>query len=121
MIELLSRSNKANFGIHASGKVTLEEELTFLGKLNSILEKHEKINILVLVEKNITWDIKAELEDLKWIVQNFNRINKVALVSDAEIAEIFFKQIQPLFELANINRAKFETNKINEAWDWLES
>ncbi|MFK4784533.1 STAS/SEC14 domain-containing protein [Fusobacterium sp. MFO224] len=121
MIEVLSRSNNANLGIRAIGRITLDEELTFLEKLNSILIKSEKVNILVMIEKNITWDTEAELEDLKWIVQNFDKINKVALVSDEEIAEIFFKQMQPLFELANISRNKFGANKINEAWNWLES
>ncbi len=120
MITQLPESEGHILGVRISGKVSLEMEKEWIGKLEKVIEEHGKSNILIFLDKHATWGLKAGIEDLKWILANMKKIGKIAIVADSHFWKWYVALDSPFGKIVGIGEKYFEPAEIDAAWKWLK-
>ena len=120
MIELLPESKGAVLGLVVSGKVDSEEENKWIGIIDNLIKEHGKISLLVLLDGKLDYEFGAAYDDLKWTFKNMKHLNKIAVVSESRILGMLVAADSPFAKLVGISEKHFETNKLQEAWDWVK-
>lgn len=120
MIRKLSESEGAIIGIEVSGKIDSEEENQWIEIFDKLIEEHDRINILVLLDGKINYEIDAAYDDLKWTFRNLKHMNKLAIVSDSKILSWLVAVDSPFGKLVGIHEKHFETDQLQDAWRWIK-
>ncbi len=120
MIKELPNSEGSVLGFKITGKVTLEEEREWIGKLEDAIEKHGKVSALVVLGKEASWGVKAGIEDLKWLITHMKKLHKFALVTDSKVWEWLVGIDSQFAKLVGIGEKHFKTSEIDDAWSWIK-
>jgi hypothetical protein len=120
MITQLSESEGHVLGVRISGKVSSEMEKEWIGKLEKVIKKHGKINILILLDKQATWGLKAGIEDLKWILTNMKEICKIAIIADSHFWKWYVALDSPFGKVVGIGEKYFNPAEMDAAWKWIK-
>ncbi|MCP4199201.1 MAG: STAS/SEC14 domain-containing protein [Proteobacteria bacterium] len=120
MIEKLPQSGGSVLGVKIMGKVTLEAEKELIGKVEEVVQEHGKISLLAQLDEGAGWGIKAGLEDLKWMVMNIKKIDKIAIVSDSNTWKWLVNLDSPFAKLIGVGEKHFAVVDIDAAWKWLK-
>ncbi len=120
MIEKLPESEGSVLGARVSGKVTLEMEKEWIGKVEEVLKEHGELSLLAVLDEKANWGFQAGIEDLKWLVMNMKKINKVAVVSDSKTWKWLVSLDSPFAKLVGIGEKHFELAEIDAAWKWIK-
>jgi len=92
-------------------------EHTFLPKLNQLIEQHNKINLLFEFDDDFMgWELAALWREIKFSIEYFNSINKIALIGNSNLLKWSFKFLHP-FSQVFIDR--FTHGQIEKAQAWL--
>ena len=73
------------FAVEINEKIGIEQESQMLENVESILQKQDKIRVLVVLGEEAGWTVEAGLKDLKWILSNLSRLDKIAVVADKKV------------------------------------
>lgn len=119
MIKQLEESGGSILGFRVSGRITLEEEREWIKKIEKVLEDHDRVSVLAILEKDAGWGIKAGLEDLKWISTHMRRLHKIAIVTDSTVWKWLVNMDSPFAKMVKIDEAYFPMEKLAEAWAWV--
>jgi hypothetical protein len=109
MIKELPESEGPVLGFEITSKVSLEEEKEMIEKFEKALEEHDKVSALVVLGEEASFGVKAGIEDLKWIMKNMKKLNKIAVVSES-----------PFAKLVGISEKHFEPSELADAWTWVK-
>jgi len=120
MFAYLPRSEPPYLAFEVSGKITIDEEQDLIDYLNTLIEEHEKLNFLIVLNPDASWDMEAGVEDFKWVVTHLRNINSIAIVSDSRVLKWFMTLDKPFAALVGIREKYFEMSEIDEAWQWLK-
>ncbi len=120
MIRKLPESEGATIGIEVSGKIDSVEEKKWIKEFDNLVEKHGKINILVLLDGRINFSFDAAYEDLKWTFKNLKSMNKLAIVSESKVLGWLVAADSPFGKLVGISEKHFETDRLQDAWRWVK-
>ena len=120
MITQLPESEGHVLGVRISGKVSLEMEREWIGKLEKVIEEHGKSNILIFLDKHAAWGLKAGIEDLKWILANMKKIGKIAIVADSHCWKWYVALDSPFGKVVGIGEKYFDPAEIDATWKWLK-
>ena len=121
MIRELPQSEGANLAFEIMGKVTAEEEAAWLAKFDKHVEQYDKTSVLVILGENTSWGSKAGYEDIKWLITNFKKFDKLAIVTDSTVWKWLIAIDSPFAKLVGITEKHFEPAEAKEAWDWIMS
>lgn len=99
--------------------MVLEEEKAWISKFDERIKQHEKINVMVILGDNTSWGTKAGYEDIKWIIKNFKKFNKIACVTDSTVWKWLIKIDSQFAKLVGIGEKHFEPSEAKEAWEWV--
>lgn len=120
MIRKLPKSEGATLGVAVSGKVDSAEENKWIAIFDALIEQHETINILVLLEGKLSYDLDALYGDLKWTFANLKHMNRLAIVSESKVLKWLTAVDKPFGKLAGIDEKHFETSQLQDAWIWAK-
>lgn len=121
MIKLLPNSHGAVIGFEITSKISLEEEKEWISKIEQVIAEYGSVSVLVVLDKEAGWGIKAGVEDLKWIMTHMNKLNKVAIVSESYVLKWLVTVDSQFAKLVGIGEKYFESEQIDEAWAWIKS
>ncbi|MDB2614156.1 STAS/SEC14 domain-containing protein [Chlamydiales bacterium] len=120
MLEILSKTKKNFLAIRANERVTKSDyEKTFIPKLDQLIKKYGKINVLYEFGENYEgYDIKAMIEDGKYGFNHLNNFNRIAVVGSPKWIEWTMYLVKPVFK-GTIQ--VFPKDKLDEAMTWANS
>ena len=120
MINELLESEGSVIGFEITGKVSLEEEKEWIEKIEKAFGKHGKVSVLVVLGEEASWGVKAGLEDLKWIMMNMKKLNKIAVISGSEIWKWLVALDSPFAKMVGIGEKHYDPSEIADAWKWIK-
>jgi hypothetical protein len=120
MIRKLTESEGAIIGLEVSGKIDSEEENKWIEIFDKLIEDHDRINILILLDGKINYGLEAAYDDLKWTFKNLKHMNKIAIVSSSKVLAWLVAADSPFGKLAGISEKHFETSQLQDAWSWVK-
>ncbi len=120
MITKLPESNENILGFKVEGKVSLEQEKELISHIESALEDHEKVGVLVMLCDKATWGIDAGYEDLKWAMKHMHSFHRIAIVSDRKTWEWLVAMESPFMALFGIGEKHFDMANLEKAWKWIQ-
>ena len=120
MIKELTPSSGSVVGFEITDKVTFEEEKRWLAKLDAVVKTHGQVSVLVVLDQDAGWGVKAGLADLKWIISHMKKFNKVALVTDSVVWEWLIGVDSYFAKMVGVGEKHFTTADLDAAWDWIK-
>lgn len=120
MIKELPESEGSVLGFEITSKVSLEEEKEWIEIIDKAAEQHGKVNVVVVLGEEASWGVKAGIEDIKWILKNMKKLNKIALVSERKVWKWLVAMDSPFASLVGISEKHFEPSEIADAWSWVK-
>lgn len=107
-------SNVVEFSV--DGHITRAEFNGVVEALNANIAQHGKVRLLEEIRSFGLTDPLTLLEDLKWLFNHFNDIERTAVVSDHGWVEGFIQMISPMFKMPV---RYFTSADIEHARAWL--
>jgi len=120
MIKELSRSKDNNLAFEINGKVSMEDEKSWIARLDVVAETYEKINVMIVLGENASWGLEAGLADIKWISQHIDKFNKIAIVGESDIWEWLIKVDSFFAKFIGIKELYFNMSNMDAAWAWVQ-
>ena len=120
MIKELPQSYRNNLAFEISDKVSLEDEKSWIARLNVITDEYEKFNVMIVLGENASWGMDAGLADIKWLSKHMDKFNKIAIVSQSSVWKWLVKVDSFFAGFVGINEEYFDVSEIDEAWEWVE-
>ena len=120
MIRKLPESTGNTIGVAVSGNISVAEENQWIAIFDELIKKHDKINVLVLLDGKINFGVDVLYKDLKWTIKNIKHMNKLVIVSDSKVLAWLVAADSPFGKLAGISEKHFETAKLQDAWQWAK-
>lgn len=119
MIRELPESAGSVLGVEITGKVTAEEERAWISRLNAVIEEYGSFSALVILNEGASWTLKANWEDLKWLLSHQIQIDRIAIVCDSTGWKSWITLDIPFAKLVGIGEKTFKTSELTEAWAWV--
>ena len=121
-------------GVSAEGKITVTDyETVLIPAVEGKLKANKKIRMLYQLGSNFTgFDLNAMLDDAKMGMKHLSSWEKIALVSDQKLVNIFAKffgyMLSPklnIFKSSELHEAKnelriFKSSELEEAKTWIK-
>lgn len=120
MIKELPESEGSVIGFKITSRVSHEEEKEWLEKIEKTFDEHGKVSVLVVLDEEASWGVKVGIEDLKWFMENMEKLNKIAVISEGNIWRWLLALDSPFAKLGGISEKHFEPSKIADAWKWIK-
>ena len=117
MFEILNDSTETCIGIKVSEKVTGKDYEDLMSKLDTAIEAHGRINLLMLIQDfQGPADLDAAKADFKFGTGQYRQVERCAFVSDkgwhkwvVKLLDLFTRRTEEKF---------FEPSQLQEAWTW---
>ncbi|MGA1621965.1 MAG: STAS/SEC14 domain-containing protein [Synechocystis sp.] len=119
MITKLPESHDSVLGVKITGKVSEAEELEWIAHFDNLVEQYGKVSGLVILGEQAHWGVKAGYEDLKWLITHWDKLNRIAIVSDSMVWKWLVAIDSPFAKLFGIKEKHFEGSDIDAAWAWV--
>ena len=107
--------NKA-LKVTIDGKLDSEDYSHFVPLVKDLIQQHGKLNLLVILHEFHGWTAGALWEDIKFDVQHYDDIEKLAIVGDKQWESGMAKFCKP-FTSAEIRY--FEREQLAQAQEWI--
>lgn len=120
MYRVLPASKGNILGLEISGKIDIEQEKDLIAKAEAILADHDKICLLVKVNENISATFDAVVADLKWMITNLKKLQKIAIIADSKFLGHLVEIDAKFAALAGIGEKHFTTEETAAAWAWIK-
>ncbi len=104
--------------IHVSGKLDTADYELFTPRVESLIQQHGKIRMLLYLHDFQGWTAGALWEDLKFDWKHFSDIERLAMVGESKWQEGMASFCKP-FTTAEIKY--FNHDQLAEARQWIES
>ncbi|WP_299471846.1 STAS/SEC14 domain-containing protein [uncultured Roseibium sp.] len=121
MYTILPRSNGPVLGVEITGKIGIEQEKKLIAAAEDLIEKHDKISVLIVLGDHAFMSIEAATADVKWALTHMAHLHKVAIVADSKLIAALVAIDATFAKLAGIHEMHFATDEIETAWHWIES
>jgi len=119
MITELAESHDNILAFEITGKVSQEEENAWIAKIDAILGKHDKISAMVILGDNASWGTWAGIQDIAWLFKNYNKFNKIAIVSESNVWKWLIAIDSQFAKLVGVDEKHFDAYEAKEAWRWV--
>lgn len=117
MIRLSHSEESSTLFLEISEKLRKEDYEEFIQVVESMLQKHGKIRMLVEMRDFHGWDAGALWEDIKFDVRHFNDIERLALIGDKQWQKGMAVFCKP-FTKAKVRY--FDASEVRQAGVWIE-
>lgn len=120
MIKELPRSYESNLAFEINGQVSLEDEKSWMSRLDVITDTYEKFNVMIVLGENASWGMKSGLADIKWIMKHMDKFNKIAIVAESDVWKWLIEVDSFFVKFVGIDEKYFDMAKLDEAWEWVK-
>ena len=120
MIRELSTSKENHLVFEITGQVTLEEEKAWINKFDTLLQTYDKINVVVILGENSSWETDAGLEDIKWLMKHMKKFDKIAIVAEGNVWKWLITVDSFFAKMMGINERYFKPTEKKEAIAWIK-
>jgi hypothetical protein len=117
MITLLEKTEGKVIGLEISGEVTNEDVKKIKPMITDTIAKHNKINLLLILEDFRYTSLTSFFDDVSFIGDNLKNTDRISIVGNNTIQEIFAKASS----LAIKNLKYFNKDQLKDAWGWVEA
>ena len=121
MIKELARSYENNLAFEIIGKVTLNDEESWISRLDVITDTYEKFNVMVVLGENASWGLDAGISDIKWLSKHVDKFNKIAIVADSMTWKWLITIDSFFAKFVGVDEKYFEAKDVDEAWEWVHA
>lgn len=104
------------FAFKASGRLTEKDYQAFLPKLNSLLQEHSPLSLLIELEDFHGWELKAAWEDFKFGKDHDADFERIAIIGDKQWQR-WMTALGKGFISTQVRF--FQRDELPAAWDWL--
>lgn len=104
--------------VHVSDKLNKEDFERFVPEVERLITDHGRVRVLFDMQEFRGWNVGGLWEDVKFSVNHFNDVERVAMVGERKWQEWMASFCKP-FTTAEIRY--FEPNEADQAHDWLVS
>lgn len=102
--------------LHVTGKLTRADYERILPEVDDGLREHDRIDLLLALEEFRGWDAAAMWEDLKFDVDHFDDIRRLAVVGE----ERWHEGMSPFFKPFTAAEVRyFDPGQLEDARAWL--
>ncbi|QDV42098.1 hypothetical protein Enr13x_19410 [Stieleria neptunia] len=115
-VDLATRSDSNVIHLHVSGTMNHEDYEIFGPDIEQVIQKHGKIRVLLELDDFHGWTARALWDDIKFDIQHFRDIERIAMVGDSTWEKWMAVFCKP-FTAATIKY--FDASDIDAAWDWI--
>ncbi|UTW46911.1 STAS/SEC14 domain-containing protein [Bacterioplanoides sp. SCSIO 12839] len=120
MIDYLPISQGNALAFRIRGTVSLEQEQHWISELQKVIDEEGKLRMMVILEEDAQWGIKAGIEDLKFALKHSKEFEKIAIVSNSQVMK-WLVSIDDFFaSFLNISEQHFLPEQQAEAWQWVQ-
>ncbi|HIE65391.1 MAG: STAS/SEC14 domain-containing protein [Nitrospira sp.] len=116
MLKEIIFDDRRIIGMEFDGGITLQEIETFWDKIESMLEKEQKLRVYVEVKNFGVMEPKAWFKNIPKKIQHFSDFEMEAIVSDKYWLEILTKMSDKLFPSIKVKHFSFEEIDNAKAW-----
>lgn len=103
--------------VEVSDMITKEDVESVIPALDNIIDKHEKIKCLVLLNEVKGYTFGGFIADFNYYLKNKSAFDSVAIVGDKE----FEKGMVQIFDKLMPGKAKyFDISELEKAKEWIE-
>lgn len=117
MIQAFAQNHGAVLGFRLSGLLHTEDYEAFAPAIESAIERHGRLRLLLQFEDFHGWDAGALWSDLKFRAQHFTDIERIAFVGENRRDRAVAMLLRPL---TTAELRYFDGDQLAEAWAWLE-
>ena len=116
MIALKEDAGGKLLTVQMSGKLEKQDYEQFVPQVEALIKQHGKVRILLSMHDFHGWEASALWEDIKFDVQHFRDIERLAMVGDSKWEAGMAAFCKP-FTTATIKY--FDHSKLAEAESWI--
>jgi len=116
MLNEIKFDDQRVIGMEFDGGITLQEIETFCDKIESMLEKEQKLRVYAEVKNFGMMEPKAWFKNIPKKIQHFSDFEMEAIVSDKYLLEILAKMSDKLFPSIKVKHFSFEEVDKAKAW-----
>ncbi len=121
MIIKLPSSEGRYLGYEVSGTIGPDQERLWIADMEAALEMHAKVCVLLVLDPGAGWGVTAGVGDIKWALTHMSRLEKVAVVTDEKVWQWLVAIDSQFAKLVGIGEKHFDTDDLDQAWQWLKS
>ncbi|KIC40333.1 hypothetical protein RA27_16165 [Ruegeria sp. ANG-R] len=121
MYKVLDQSEGNVLGLEISGKIDITQERELIAKAEAILKDHDKIRLLVVVDKGLSATFEAAKTDMAWVIKNVKKLGKLAIVADNAFLGHLVEIDAKFASMLDIGEKHFTTDEVDEAWAWIKA
>ena len=116
MVKLLTNDGSKVLAAEISGTLAKEDYVSFVPRVEELIEKHGKLRMLIQLKDFDGWDAGALWEDIKFDFKHFSDFEKLAIVGDKMWEKGMAIFCKP-FTTAKVRY--FDQEDLEEAKDWI--
>lgn len=117
MIQAFAQNHGPVLAFRLSGMLHAADYSTFVPSIESAIERHGRLRLLLQFENFHGWDVGALWSDVKFRAQHFDDIERIAFVGESRRDKAVATLVRP-FTTAELRY--FDVMELAEAWAWLE-
>jgi hypothetical protein len=117
MIEAYAHNHGPVLGFRLSGTLHTSDYRGFAPAIESAIERHGRLRLLLHFENFDGWDAGALWSDLKFRAQHFIDIERIAFVGENRRDQALALLLRP-FTAAELRY--YDVGELADAWAWLE-
>lgn len=117
MIQAFAHNHGRVLGFRLSGMLHTEDYEAFVPAIESAIERHGRLRLLLQFEDFQGWDAGALWSDLKFRAQHFTDIERIAFVGEGRRDRAVTMLLRPL---TTAELRYFDGDQLADAWAWLE-
>jgi hypothetical protein len=118
MLEKLSKSSGSVVGYKVEGKVTPQDYQQLDPQVQALVDKYDRVYLLLDLQEFAGEEVKAWLPDLKFCHRFHDKIARMAIVGDKRWEEWLTSLVKPFYAK---DARFFHPEEAEKAWDWLNA
>lgn len=115
-VDLATRADSNVIHLHVSGTLSHEDYEIFGPDIEKQIQKHGRIRVLLELDDFHGWTARALWDDIKFDIQHFRDIERIAMVGDQTWEKWMALFVSP-FTAATVKY--FDASEMDAAWEWI--
>ena len=118
MIKQLIHNEREVLIYEVTKSIDLAQELEWIEQINAYIKQEKKVRILLILDTNARWSLRAGIADIKWLFTHLKYIEKMAIVAESSWWKWYVK-FDILAKIFQTQERYFGVSESESALEWL--